>query len=116
LLTDPVVRGVAGRPGVQRAALDPASADAAAETSPDGTSAPPVEAGTVDPDAVLLAALTDAPRAGVSVEELAQRIGRRRTWVYKRLHDHLTAGRAVRLRRGRWAARRGGAAAPRDER
>ena len=112
-LTDAAVRAAAGRRGVVRAVLDPASAEVAAgrQESPEATSGPAVRsnaAGVEDPDAALLAALRDAPRTGLSADALAARIGRRRTWVYKRLSAHAMAGRAVRLRRGRWAGRRPG--------
>lgn len=111
-LTDSAVKAAAGRSGVQRAVLDPASADAAngRQEPPEGPSAPVDDANEsdADPDAALLAALRDAPRAGLSADELAARIGHGRTWVYKRLNANATAGNVVRLRRGRWAATRRG--------
>jgi DNA segregation ATPase FtsK/SpoIIIE, S-DNA-T family len=119
-LTDAAVTSVASQSGtVQRATLDAASvtAENAREEPREAASDPAGGTGVraVDPDAALLAALRDAPRTGVSAEELAVRIGRRRTWVYKRLHAHAAAGRAVRLRPGRWAARRGAPGAKRDD-
>jgi S-DNA-T family DNA segregation ATPase FtsK/SpoIIIE len=50
----------------------------------------------------LLAAQDAAPPDGMSAEELAARVGRSRAWVFSRLDVHASAGRAVRLRRGRW--------------
>jgi S-DNA-T family DNA segregation ATPase FtsK/SpoIIIE len=112
-LTDPAVKATAGRAGVQRPVLDPVSAQATTgrlEPS-EAVNAPVGDGGgsvAVDPDAALFAALRDAPRAGLSADELAARIGHGRTWVYKRLSANAKAGKVVRLRRGRWAARRGG--------
>jgi S-DNA-T family DNA segregation ATPase FtsK/SpoIIIE len=56
-------------------------------------------------DVGLLAALDAAPPGGLSAAELAARIGRSRAWVFSRLDVHASAGRAVRLRRGRWTGR-----------
>src|SRR5262249_50703225 len=53
--------------------------------------------------AALLAVLDAAPSEGLSADELAARIGMGRTWVFTRLHIHEMAGRAAKLRRGRWA-------------
>ncbi len=111
-LTDATVSATAGRSGVERAALDAVSAAAAdgPQEPPGVTDRPDVESRDSDPDAALLAALGDAPRGGLSADELAEHLGRGRTWVYKRLNAHARAGRAVRPRRGRWAgspARRG---------
>ncbi len=50
----------------------------------------------------LLAALDATPPDGLSADELAPRVGRSRAWVFSCLHVHASAGRAVRLRRGRW--------------
>jgi hypothetical protein len=104
-LTDAAVTAAAGRSGADRAALDTVSAVAAAgPQEPSQTADWPgradMEPHDSDPDAALLAALADAPRAGLSADELAERLGRGRTWVYKRLNALATAGRAVRLRRG----------------
>jgi len=55
----------------------------------------------------LLAALENALPDGLSAGDLAARVGRSRAWVFSRLDVHATAGRAIRLGRGRWAARHG---------
>ncbi len=60
----------------------------------------------IDPDGLLLAALDGAPHGGLSADELALQLGRSRAWVYKCLLVHRSTGRAVSLRRGRWAAGR----------
>jgi S-DNA-T family DNA segregation ATPase FtsK/SpoIIIE len=102
-LTDAAVRAVVDRTGGQRATLDPESSDAALppEKSPQDTGAERERL-----DDALLAALAAAPSDGLSAAELAARVGRSRAWVFSRLDVHATAGRAVRLRRGRWAAAR----------
>ena len=46
----------------------------------------------------------DAGPEGVSVAELEAACGMGRRWVYYRLQDHATAGRAVQVRRGYWRA------------
>ncbi len=106
-LHDERVRAVAGRHSAPRPALDSVSADAAGEPQKPSLSATaPVETRepAVDPDGLLLAALDKAPHDGLSADELAAQLGRSRAWVYKRLLAHRSAGRAVSLRRGRWAA------------
>ena len=113
-LTDAAVRAAAGRYGTKRPVLDPRSAEAA-ETLPEGSQAPhgPAdESRTVtaaEADEALLALLASAPHAGLTVDELARRIGRRRTWMYDRLNAHSRAGRAARVGPGRWRARSTGA-------
>ena len=49
----------------------------------------------INPDMALMAALREAPRGGLSADELAARLGRSRAWVFKRLQVHRTAGRAA---------------------
>jgi S-DNA-T family DNA segregation ATPase FtsK/SpoIIIE len=116
-LTDETVRAAACRTGAQRSALDPASAAAASDPQPPSTAVdvPAVEVLSPrrdDPDAALLAVLRSAPRGGLAAHELAARIGRSRSWTFDRLSFHTKAGRAVRLRHGRWAAARGGVPSP----
>jgi S-DNA-T family DNA segregation ATPase FtsK/SpoIIIE len=57
-----------------------------------------------DPDVILWAALRHAPPEGLTVPDLMQATGMRRTWVYDRLHEHATARNAVQGGRGRWRA------------
>jgi len=70
-------------------------------TAPDG---PPDGDGHARPETALWDALVDAGPAGVSVTELEAACGMGRRWVYYRLQDHATAGRAVQVRRGYWRA------------
>jgi DNA segregation ATPase FtsK/SpoIIIE, S-DNA-T family len=113
-LTDTAVRAAAGRHGAERPHLDATSADAA-ETPPEPPQAPhdataePRTPSSADADEALLALLRSAPRIGLTVDELARRIGRKRTWVYDRLSAHARAGRAARVGPGRWRARDAGA-------
>jgi DNA segregation ATPase FtsK/SpoIIIE, S-DNA-T family len=112
-LTDAAVEAAAGRHGAERPGLDPASADAA-EKPPEPRQAAsdaaeqPKTPSSADADEALLALLRSAPHTGLTVDELARRIGRKRTWVYERLSDHARAGRAVRVGPGRWRARSAG--------
>jgi S-DNA-T family DNA segregation ATPase FtsK/SpoIIIE len=55
-----------------------------------------------DADEALMALLAAAPHGGLTVDELARRVGRKRTWVYDRLSAHARAGRTMRVGRGRW--------------
>jgi S-DNA-T family DNA segregation ATPase FtsK/SpoIIIE len=119
-LTDEAVRAAAGHAGAKRPALDPASASAASGSQPPSTALDMASMETPaprsdDPDVALLAALRSAPRGGLSAPQLAARIGRSRSWTFDRLRFQAKAGRAVRLRRGRWAARRGGSPAGGDD-
>ncbi|MGH3755163.1 MAG: hypothetical protein ACRDRP_21215 [Pseudonocardiaceae bacterium] len=68
------------------------------------TLAEPGPADGEDPDTSLLSALRQAPPDGASVPDLMTATGMRRTWVYDRLQDHSTHGRAVQVSRGRWRA------------
>jgi S-DNA-T family DNA segregation ATPase FtsK/SpoIIIE len=58
------------------------------------------------PETTLWDALVDAGPQGVSVGELVAACGMARRWVYYRLQEHATAGRAVQVRRGYWRAAR----------
>jgi hypothetical protein len=109
-LSDAAVRAAAGRHDAARPVLDPVSAAAAEEPqepSPD-THAVDTESRSLtaaDADEALLALLRSAPHVGLTVEELARRIGRKRTWTYERLSVHARAGRAARVGPGRWRDR-----------
>ncbi len=108
-LTDAAVSSAAARYAADRPDLDSASAEAAEKPSgllqtahePAGESRMVTGA---EADEALLALLASAPHGGLTVSELAQRIGRRRTWVYDRLSAHARAGRAARVGPGRWRA------------
>jgi DNA segregation ATPase FtsK/SpoIIIE, S-DNA-T family len=120
LLTDTDVTTLATRQAPTRPALDDASRAAAASTpgpSADDQQAavprPRQSSETVgepgpadgdDPDTALLCALRQAPPGGASVPDLMTATGMGRTWVYDRLQDHATDGRAVQVSRGRWRA------------
>jgi DNA segregation ATPase FtsK/SpoIIIE, S-DNA-T family len=109
-LTDEAVGVAAGRHGADRPKLDRTSADAAEEPSEpshaqrESASEPPTVT-AAEADDALLALLATAPYAGLTVGDLAQRVGRKRTWVYDRLSAHARAGRAARVGPGRWRAR-----------
>jgi S-DNA-T family DNA segregation ATPase FtsK/SpoIIIE len=120
LLTDTDVTILATRHAPARPALDDASRAAAASTPgpraddqqaavprPRQTSETVGEPGPADgddPDTALLCALRQAPPGGASVPDLMTATGMGRTWVYDRLQDHATDGRAVQVSRGRWRA------------
>jgi S-DNA-T family DNA segregation ATPase FtsK/SpoIIIE len=110
-LTDAAVSAAAGHAGALRPALDTISSAAATRRVEPSER---VRDGERE-DTLLLATLQNAPSDGLSADELAARIGRSRAWVFARLNVHAAAGRAVRLRRGRWAAARRGTPAPRGE-
>ena len=78
-----------------QAALEPQ------ETASEGTSGGD---GRPRPETALWDALVDAGPEGVSVAELGVACGMGRRWVYYRLQEHATAGRAVQVRRGYWRA------------
>ncbi len=109
-LTDAAVRVTADRHGADRPSLDPKSAGMA-DKPPEPREEPHEPAGesrtvtAAEADDALLALLAAAPHDGLTVGELAQRIGRRRTWVYDRLSAHARAGRAARVGPGRWRVR-----------
>jgi DNA segregation ATPase FtsK/SpoIIIE, S-DNA-T family len=112
-LTDEAVRVAAGCHSANRPGLDPASAEAA-EKPPDPRQEPHEPAGessmvtAAEADESLLALLASATHGGLTVEELAGHIGRKRTWVYDRLSAHARAGRVARVGPGRWRARNAG--------
>ncbi len=120
LLTDTDVTTLADLHTPTRPALDDASRmasdNAQAPNADDQTEALPQPRGSnetltepraaedEDPDTALLTALRQAPPDGASVPGLMAATGMRRTWVYDRLQDHATNGRAVQVSRGRWRA------------
>ncbi|MEV0895943.1 FtsK/SpoIIIE domain-containing protein [Actinoplanes sp. NPDC049802] len=102
LVTDDNVRACAERYAFERPDLDQPSADAL-ETSADDVLDPGLLPGTA-PEDTLWAALADAPDQGLSVPQLMQLTGMRRTWIYDRLQAHATADRVAQVSRGRWRA------------
>jgi S-DNA-T family DNA segregation ATPase FtsK/SpoIIIE len=81
----------------------------APEPPQEATDGPPRtddEDGRPRPETALWDALVDAGPQGVSVGELVAACGMARRWVYYRLQEHATAGRAVQVRRGYWRAAR----------
>jgi S-DNA-T family DNA segregation ATPase FtsK/SpoIIIE len=96
LVTDDHVRETAARYASQRPNLDPLSR-AAMEQRP-----PAIEAAADDPEHTLLMALSQAPDDGLTVPELMDLTGMRRTWIYDRLQEHAAAGRARQVTRGHW--------------
>ncbi|MGH3026217.1 MAG: FtsK/SpoIIIE domain-containing protein, partial [Gaiellaceae bacterium] len=110
LVTDEDVRAEAARWSPIRPALDELSAAAlgAAHDAAEDVLGEVVDAEIVDdstgPETALWSALLAAPDEGVSVPELMMIAGMRRTWIYDRLQNHATAGRAEQVSRGRWRA------------
>lgn len=100
LITDDDVSATVSRYAKERPPLDALSADA---SNHDEETAEVVNDET-DPEADLWNALRSAPAGGLSVPELMQRTGMRRTWIYDRLQAHANADRATQVSRGRWRA------------
>ncbi|WP_244945105.1 FtsK/SpoIIIE domain-containing protein [Couchioplanes caeruleus] len=101
LVTDEHVRETAARYADQRPDLDPLSR-AAIEHQPRALEPPTTIAD--DPEQALLTALAHAPDDGLTVPELIDATGMRRTWVYDRLQALAAAGDARQVTRGRWRA------------
>lgn len=107
LITDGVVASHAaqcaeGRPRLAASQPGtPQTAPRSPQTAPEG---PPRGDGSLRPETALWDALVDAGPEGVTVGELAAACGMGRSWVYYRLREHATAGRAVQVRRGCWRA------------
>jgi S-DNA-T family DNA segregation ATPase FtsK/SpoIIIE len=78
----------------------------APEPPQEATGGPPHDDDRPRPETALWDALVDAGPQGVSVGELVAACGMARRWVYYRLQEHATAGRAVQVRRGYWRAAR----------
>lgn len=101
LVTDEHVRETAARHADLRPDLDPLSR-AAIDHQPRAI-APPIAIGN-DPEQVLWTALDGAPDDGLTIAELIEATGMRRTWVYDRLQALAATGRARQVARGRWRA------------
>ena len=101
LVTDDHVRETAARYADHRPDLDPLSR-AAIDHQPPAIASPPAVGN--DPEQVLLTALDEAPDEGLSIPELIDATGMRRTWVYDRLQALAAGGRARQVARGRWHA------------
>ncbi|WP_239163603.1 FtsK/SpoIIIE domain-containing protein [Paractinoplanes rishiriensis] len=101
LVTDDLVRATAARYADQRPDLDPLS-QAAIENEPRAIDPPPKTAD--DPEQVLLTLLAEAPNDGLTIPELIDATGMRRTWIYDRLQALAAAGSARQVTRGRWRA------------
>ena len=90
------------------------------QTAPQSPSAapgpPPGGEGPPRPETALWDALNDAGPDGVSVGDLEAACGMGRSWVYYRLREHATAGRAIQVRRGYWRAVRPAGGPPGDGR
>ncbi|GGN75036.1 hypothetical protein GCM10010112_45830 [Actinoplanes lobatus] len=101
LVTDDLVHQTAARYADQRPDLDPLSRAAIDnQLKPIEPPRPTAD----DPEQTLLTALDQAPADGLTVPELIDLTGMRRTWIYDRLQAHATAGRARQVTRGRWRA------------
>ncbi|MCM4080058.1 FtsK/SpoIIIE domain-containing protein [Paractinoplanes hotanensis] len=97
LVTDDHVRETAARYADQRPDLDPLS-QAAIEHRPRAIEA------LADPEQMLATALGKAPEDGLTIAELIEATGMRRTWIYDRLQALAAADGARQVTRGRWRA------------
>jgi S-DNA-T family DNA segregation ATPase FtsK/SpoIIIE len=100
LVTDDNVSATVSRYAQERPILDALSADAIDHDE----EAAEIADSETDPESDLWNALRDAPDDGLSVPELMQRTGMRRTWIYDRLQAHANSDRATQVSRGRWRA------------
>jgi S-DNA-T family DNA segregation ATPase FtsK/SpoIIIE len=98
LVTDDDVRATVARYAIDRPALDSLSADALDEEEHDNNTDEMATDG--DPEGVLREALREAPENGLSVPQLMQYTGMRRTWIY----DRLQTEDVTQVSRGRWRA------------
>ncbi|GIM95675.1 FtsK/SpoIIIE domain-containing protein [Paractinoplanes toevensis] len=98
LVDDDQVRETVARYADHRPGLDPLS-QAAIDHHPRAIEPPPKAA-----DEVLLTALNEAPSDGLTIPELINATGMRRTWIYDRLQALATGGKARQVARGRWRA------------
>jgi S-DNA-T family DNA segregation ATPase FtsK/SpoIIIE len=101
LVTDERVREAVARYADQRPDLDRLS-QVAIDQHP--AAIEPPKATEDDPERALSMALDQAPDDGLTIPELIDVTGMRRTWVYDRLQTLATAGRAHQVTRGRWRA------------
>jgi DNA segregation ATPase FtsK/SpoIIIE, S-DNA-T family len=112
LLTDNDVSAIAARNQPNRPPLDPLSQNAAddhnaARPVPTIMLPPAVDAHPArndNPNIALWIALRQAPGRGLSVRDLMTASGMSRSWVYYRLQELASTGRAVQVSRGRWVA------------
>lgn len=118
LLTDDDVSAIAARHQPNRPLLDPLSHNAADNYNATRPALPivppPRKAGdrqtadhpspSDDPNLALRTALQRAPGHGLTIRELMTATGMSRSWIYARLHEHASTGRAVQVSRGRWVA------------
>lgn len=102
LLTDERVRAANRAHRARRPHLDGLSANALLTNRTDTVIK--AEIVTDDPEQALWTALLEAPDKGLSVPQLMKITGMGRTWVYARLQQHATTGRAAQVTRGRWRA------------
>ena len=123
LVTDQAVTETAARHALLRPGLDEVSRRALAQrphlpsagrpdSQPDAPADEPgqqdrEDAGSI-PDALLWAALCQAPEEGLPVADLIAATGMSQRWVFDRLRTLARAGRAYRIRRGYWRAARPG--------
>jgi len=99
LVTDEHVRETAAQYANTRPGLDVLS-QAAIDQPPKALEPAPASG----PERALLAALAQATDDGLTISELIDATGMRRTWVYDRLQALAAAGNARQVSRGRWHA------------
>lgn len=110
LVKDEDVQATVRRYGSSRTSLDtPSRAALRPVAMPDvetgGEDASADTAEKTGPEAALLTSLQEASPQGRTVADLMKATGMGRTWVYARLRELVTAGRALQVARGRWRAR-----------
>ena len=104
-VTDDDVAATVAQHAANRPALDALSAEAIdAQDEPDRVIDGETVTDHTDPETKLWQALCASDDDGLSIRELMQRTGMRRTWIYDHLQEHASAGRAQQVGRGRWRA------------
>jgi S-DNA-T family DNA segregation ATPase FtsK/SpoIIIE len=116
LLTDETVSDTARRHATVRPPLDEISQQAIGDartrdhgkavTSATDTADPDHSDAGRDPDTVLWDVLVAAPDQGTPTAHLMIATGMSRRTLYRRLHDHIKAGRVIQVSRGRYRATR----------
>jgi S-DNA-T family DNA segregation ATPase FtsK/SpoIIIE len=115
LLTDDAVRDAVRRYAEQRPELDEVSRRAIEDADANhahGSQAPPAGQATThasskaaaSPETLLWEVLTGAPAKGIPTAHLMIATGMSRRTLYRRLNDHIKAGRVIQVSRGRYRA------------
>jgi FtsK/SpoIIIE family len=100
----PLLDEVSMRALEERAQMRPADPAVPAMPAYAGSGPGSPDSDRESPGALLWLALSIAPSEGASIAELMSASGMNRTTLYRHLTDHLRAGRAIQVSRGRWRA------------